>query len=64
MNLRDTMSSMNVWTLYNNSTAYATHSTAWDEHDGRRDLLMNASMDFLNRSRDIKTHLDIFGKGK
>lgn len=64
MNLRDTMSSMNVWTLYNNLTAYATHSTAWGEHDGRRDLLMNASLDFLNRSRDIKTHLDIFGKGK
>ncbi len=64
MNLRNTMSSMNVWTLYNNLTAYATHSTAWGEHDGRRDLLMNASLDFLNRSRDIKTHLDIFGKGK
>jgi len=64
MNLRNTMSSMNVWTLYNNMTAYATHSTALDEHDGRRDLLMNASLDFLNRSRDIKTHLDIFGKGK
>ena len=64
VNPRNTMSSMNVWTLYNNMTAYATHSTAWDEHDGRRDLLMNASWDFLNRSRDIKTHLDIFGKGK
>ena len=64
MPLRDTMSSMNVWTLYNNMTAYATHSSRWDEHDSRRELLMNASLDFLNRQRDIKNPLDIFGKGK
>ena len=64
MNLRNTMSSMNVWSLYNNMTAYASHTTAWGEHDGRRDFLMNASLDFLNRQRDIKTQLDIFGKGK
>lgn len=64
INLRNTKSSMNVWTLYNNMTAYATHSTAWGEHDGRRVILMNASSDFLNRQRDIKNPLDIFGKGK
>ena len=64
MNFRNTMSSMNVWSLYNNMTAYATHSTAWGEHDGRRDYLMNAALDFLNRQRDIKNPLDIFGDGK
>ena len=61
LDLKNTLSNMNVWGLYNNMTEYASHTQSWGPHDGKRTQLMETALGFLNGPRDIKPQLDIFG---
>ena len=57
-------SNINVWDLYNNLTEFATHTPLWAENDNRRSSLMQESLAFLQRQRDIKNYVDIFSVDK
>lgn len=53
-------SNKTVWELYNMLTYFATHNKVWSPQDIKRTNLMESSMNFLLRKRDIVEHYDIF----
>lgn len=53
-------SSLLVWDVFNRLTFFASHNEIWTDDDNRRNLLMHASVQFLQRQRDIKEYYDIF----
>ena len=58
----EALASMTVWELFNDVTQYATHNTEWSKDDNRRTMLQGEIVQFLNRSRDIKTYIDAFAR--
>ena len=59
--LRQAVSSMTVWQLFNILTAFATHTPAWTPHDLRRPQLMEQSVSLLNHKRNIIEYHNVFG---
>lgn len=53
-------SNINFWELYNRLTHFASHTQLWSDNDIRRNILMNESMDFLTKKRDITEYISIF----
>ena len=53
-------SEQTVWELFNMLTFFATHNQIWLEQDLRRTMLMEASMSFLMRERDIIEYYTVF----
>jgi len=60
LNTRETISSVNVWSLFNGITHFASHNTIWAENDNRRSKLQADAIDFLRRPRDIKNYVDVY----
>ncbi len=54
------VSDINMWELFNILTAFATHNRLWSPHDIRRTVVMNQSMELLNRRRDIREPYNIY----
>lgn len=60
LELKNTVSSVNSWDLYNRLTAFATHTDFWKPDDLSRDILRQNAAAFLRKPRDIKSYANIF----
>lgn len=57
---RQAKSDINMYELFNRLTDFASHTTLWEQNDSRSSSLMQDSMEFLMRKRDIRNYYDIF----
>lgn len=57
---RSMVSSVNAWDLFNNLTAFASHTRLLDESDPLRGVIRHEAARFLAAPRDIKHYVDIF----
>lgn len=57
---RKTVSSVNAWDLFNNMTAFASHTKLLDPGDPIRGEIRHEAAQFLSNPRDIKHYVDIF----
>ena len=60
---RQAKSDINMYELFNRLTDFASHTTLWEQNDSRSSSLMQDSMEFLMRKRDIRNYYDIFSDG-
>lgn len=54
------VSKINAWDLFNNMTAFASHTEIIDDHDLLRGLVRQEAMIFLSKPRDIKHYTSIY----
>jgi hypothetical protein len=48
------VTNFNMWKIYNQLTAFATHNTIWSENDLNRQKILNSASRLLNKKPDIK----------